>query len=170
MKWPIKIFVLAVCLSMLFGIFAELILINAGIVISCIILSFLITISVITDMIGVAATAASIDKFKNKTGKGVGEAIYLVKNADKVASLVSDVIGDVCGILSGACGAAIVVKIAIEQPNGALGVIVASLVSALIAGITILFKALGKSYSIKNANKIVLVVGKLLSFFVKRVV
>ena len=40
---------------------------------------------------------------------------YLVKNADKVSSVLNDVIGDVCGILSGAAGASIVVLIVKEE-------------------------------------------------------
>ena len=123
-------------------------------------------------MVGVAVTAANPKSFAeiDEKKKGVKEALILIKNADKVASLVSDVIGDVCGILSGACGAAIVLKIITDVQNPAISVIVASMVSAVIAGLTILFKALGKKYSITNANKIIYIVGKVMSFFIKRVV
>ena len=39
-------------------------------------------------------------------------AIELIKNKDKVSSLLNDVIGDICGVVSGSCGLAISITLA----------------------------------------------------------
>ena len=67
--------------------------------------------------------------------------------------------------MSGAAGASIIVKILANSTSQTLSIIVAALVSAVIASLTIFGKALGKKYSMKNCNNIVLMVGKLFSLF-----
>ncbi|MBQ3494853.1 MAG: DUF21 domain-containing protein [Clostridia bacterium] len=127
-----------------------------------------VALAVITDMIGVAVTACSIQPFRamaSKKVRGAKEAIKLLGKADRVSSMCCDVIGDICGILSGAAGASIIVKILGESSSQALSIIVAAVVSAVIASLTIFGKALGKRYSMNNCNKIVLLVGKFVSLF-----
>lgn len=169
-SWSIKIFLLAFALSIFFGISSEFLLKGAGLFISILLILLLIVVAVITDMIGVAVTACHKEPFTAMAArkvKGAREALFLIKNAEKVSSLCNDVIGDVCGILSGAAGAAITLKIIINNPNDSLKVIIASLVSAFIAGLTIFGKALGKRYAIQNCDKIILRLGKILSIFFK---
>lgn len=166
--WPIKIFFLAFALSLVFSIGSEYLTSATGIVFSILIIILFISISIITDMIGVAVTACAIEPFAamaSKKVKGAKEAMLLIKNADKVASLCADVLGDVCGILSGAAGAAIVIKVTEGMTSNAGIILVASLISAFIAGLTIFGKALGKKFSLDNCNKIILFVGKCLSPF-----
>lgn len=168
--WPIKVFVMAIALSLCFSILSEYVLKESGILVAIIIIVVFVTIAIITDMIGVAVTACEKEPFiamSSKKIRGAKEGLSLVKNADKVSSLCADVIGDVCGILSGAAGASIVVKFAIDAKNTSLTVLIASLITAVIAGITIFGKAIGKRYAIDNCNKIMLRVGKFLSFFVR---
>ncbi len=127
-----------------------------------------VSLSIITDMIGVATTAANAQPFRamaSKKVRGAKEALKLLSKADRVSSICCDVIGDVCGILSGAAGASIVVKIAIES-NSALSIIVASLISAVVASLTIFGKSICKKYAIDKSGPIVLFVGKLISCFV----
>lgn len=169
--WPIKILFLAFSLSLVFSIVSEYVMSATGIIISTLIILFLMAISVVTDMVGVAVTACSAEPFTamaSKKVKGAKEALVLIKNADKVASLCADVMGDVCGILSGAAGAAIVVKITSNMTINAAMILVASLVSSAIAALTIFGKALGKKFSIEKCNQIVLIVGKILSPFHSR--
>ena len=99
---------------------------------------------------------------------GAKEGLMLIRNADKVASLCNDVIGDVCGILSGAAGASIVARITVDFQNANLSILVASLITAFIAGVTIFGKALGKHTAMDNCNSIILRVGKILSLFTKQ--
>ncbi|MBO7527504.1 MAG: hypothetical protein J6T74_06395 [Clostridia bacterium] len=166
--WPIKVFIIAFALSLCFSILSEFLLGRTGVAIALIIIVVFVAIAIITDMIGVAVTACSKEPFiamASKKVRGAKEGLSLIKNADKVASLCADVIGDVCGILSGAAGASIVIKFANDLKNDSLTILVASLVTALIAGTTIFGKALGKRYAINNCNSIILRVGKLFSLF-----
>ena len=166
--WPLKVFVMAVALSLCFSIVSEFILGSAGIIVAVVIIVVFVAIAIITDMIGVAITACNKEPFvamASKKVRGAKESLALIRNADKVASLCADVIGDVCGILSGAAGASIVAKILLNSDNASLSILIASLITALIAGITIFGKALGKMCSINNCNGIILRVGKFLSIF-----
>ena len=100
--------------------------------------------------------------------KGSKQAISLVRNADKVSSILNDVIGDVCGILSGAAGASIVTKIAIDNGGSFLSILIPSLIAAIIAGLTIFGKALFKKVAIRHANSITLTFAKFINFFTRR--
>lgn len=168
--WPVKIFILALTLSLLFGIVSEMVLSNANIVICIILIFVLLAISIIFDMIGVAFTSCPIEPLyamASKKVKGSKKAISLIKNANKVSSLCCDVIGDICGILSGAAGASIAVKI-IAGATGSYAIIIATLVSAVIAALTVFGKAMCKNIAITQSVKIVNLVGKCLSIFSKK--
>lgn len=170
LKWPLKILFITLCISFCFSILSELLLSNfhsvVGTIISLLLLFFFIAISVVCDMIGVAMAGADIEPFMamaSKKVKGAKESIKLIKNADKASSFFCDIVGDACGILCGSIGAAIVVNIAIT--GEAWQVVVASLVSAIIAALTVFGKAVGKSIAINKANAIVLKVGKIVRLF-----
>ncbi|MBQ7884910.1 MAG: hypothetical protein IJ318_02295 [Clostridia bacterium] len=170
-RWPLKIFVMAVALSLSFSLLSEFVMGSTGVIIAVIIIILFVGLAIITDMIGVAVTACSKEPFIamcSKKVRGAKEGLMLVRNADKVSSLCADVVGDVCGILSGAAGASIVAKITVNLQNASLAILIASLITALIAGVTIFGKALGKRKAIDNCNSIVLRVGKLLSLFIKQ--
>ena len=167
-RWPLKIFIMAVALSLSFSLLSEFVMGGAGIVVAVIIIVLFVSLAIVTDMIGVAVTACSKEPFMamcSKKVRGAKEGLMLVRNADKVASLCADVVGDVCGILSGAAGASIVAKITMDFQNANLTILVASVITAVIAGVTIFGKALGKRKAIDNCNGIILRVGKLLSIF-----
>ena len=116
--WPLIVFILAIFLSLLFSIASELVLSKSTIIIAIIVIFVFIALAILTDMIGLAVASANIEDFNAMAArkvKGSKQAISLVRNADKVSSVLNDVIGDVCGILSGAAGASIVAKIAIDN-------------------------------------------------------
>ena len=165
--WSIKILVLSFALSFCFGVLSELLLSDTGVVVAILVIFLFVGLSIVADMIGVATTAANIQPFRamaSKKVKGAKEAINLLLKADRVSSICCDVVGDVCGILSGAAGASIVIKFALESKS-ALEIIIASLVSAIVASITIFGKSICKKYAIDNSSKIVLLAGKLLAIF-----
>ena len=169
-SWPIKVLILAIALSLCFSILSEFLLGSTGLIVAIIVIIIFLALAIITDMIGVAVTSCSKEPFVamcSKKVRGAKEGLMLIRNADKVASLCADVVGDVCGILSGAAGASIVAKMAIDTSNASLTVLVASLVAAIIAGITIFGKALGKRRAIDNCNSIILRVGKIISVFTR---
>ncbi len=167
-KWPLIVLVLSFCLSLAFGVASELALSGAGVAISIIVIVLFIVISIFADMVGVAVTAADLQPFRamaSKKVRGAKEAITLIKNADRVASVCADVIGDICGILSGAAGATVTVALISSSMSNFMTVFIASLVSAVIASLTIFGKALCKKYSIRYNEKIILLIGKILSIF-----
>ena len=169
--WPIIIFISAISLSLLFGIASELVLSKSTIVISTIVIFVFITIAILTDMVGLAVASSNIEHFTamaSRKVKGSKQALSLIKNADKVSSVLSDVIGDVCSILSGAAGASIVAKIAIDNGGDFMSILIPSLVAAIIAGLTIGGKAMFKRIAIKHANAITLSFAKFVNFFTRK--
>ena len=172
-SWAVKMFVLALCLSSVFSLISQSIMSSLGLFTSIITISLFIVISVIFDMIGIAVTSSDEEFFIKKIEegeKGAGVGLNLAKNSEKVCSFCADVVGDICGILSGSGVACVILSISGKIHNPSLFIIISTLLSALIAGITIFGKACMKEYAIKNSNKIILKVGKILekTFFRKK--
>ena len=168
--WPLKVLMLAISLSLGFSIISEIVLGSTGLVVAIVVIVVFVALAIVTDMIGVAVTACNKEPFVamcSKKVRGAKEGLMLIRNADKVSSLCADVVGDVCGILSGAAGASIVAKMALDNQNNGLTILIASLVAAIIAGITIFGKAIGKRSAMDNCTKIILRVGKFLSIFTR---
>lgn len=167
-SWPLVVLFVSLMLSFSFSFFSELALNGANLIIAILVIVVFMFISVITDIIGVAVTAAVEGPFRSMASrkiKGAKESIILINNADKVASIIADILGDICGILSGAAGAVVTAKL-IEGVSGELMVVViASIVSAIIAGVIIFGKAMGKRIAMDNCDKIVLFLGKIVYIF-----
>ena len=164
-KWAFKMFVVSLCLSSLFSLLSQTVLSHLGVILAAATIMLFIFVSVVFDMIGIAITSADESFFKTQLEnhvKGSTIAIKLKRHSEKVCSFCADVVGDICGILSGAAGACIIMSLAKNISNSSVVILISTLVSSLIAGLTILFKALMKGYAIKNANKIILRLGKLL--------
>ncbi|HRX13483.1 MAG TPA: Mg2+ and Co2+ transporter CorB [Eubacteriales bacterium] len=176
-SWIIIVLLLTLGLSFLISFITELIYMAIDVSLwriftATILVLIIIFISIISDMMGVAATAADEEPFlamASRKIKGAKKAVMLCRNADKVSSILNDIIGDVCGIISGASGAAIAAVVVSKYSNiSALGTIFISVaVSALIATITITGKAVAKRNATKNANEITLSLAKFLSILDK---
>jgi len=167
-RWPLIVLVVSLFLSFSFSFFSELALSNANLIIAIIVILVFMFVSIITDAIGVAVTAAVEVPFRAmaaKKVKGAKESIILINNADKVASIIADILGDICGILSGAAGAVVTTKLIDGVTNEMQVVLIASIVSAIIAGIIIFGKAMGKRIALDRCDKIVLMLGKLVYVF-----
>lgn len=168
MRWPFIVLIITLCLSFVFGFGSEFLLSDAGIVVSIILLIFFLALAMMSDMIGVAITSADISSFNAMSARkvrGAKESIKLIQNADKVASIFCDIIGDICGILSGSIGAALTLQIVGANVVGIKEVLIASLVSAVIAALTVFLKSLGKKVAISKSDGIILIVGKIINFF-----
>lgn len=167
--WLIKVFVLALSLGIMFSALSELVLSKSGIIVSSFVILFFLVVSIIADIVGVAVTASEDSSFNamaSKKVRGAKEALFLIRNSDKVASFMCDIVGDICGILSGSAAAAIVLKII---SNGStLQTIISIVATSLIASLTIFGKAVGKNYAIKNNEKIVFGFAKFISIFTKQ--
>ena len=169
--WPIVVLILAVSLSLLFSILSELVLDGSAIWVAVIVIFVFIFLAIITDMVGLAVASANLEHFNAMAArkvKGSKQALALVKNAGKVSSVLNDVIGDVCGILSGAAGASIVAKIAIDNGASFMSILIPSLIAAIIAGLTIAGKAVFKNVAIRHSNSITLAFAKFINFFTRK--
>lgn len=167
-KWPLTVLVIAFCMSLAFSVLSEFALTGAGLIIAIIVIVFFICIAILTDMIGVAVTAATLEPFRAMAARkvrGAKESIKLIQNADRVSSIIADVVGDICGILSGAAGATVAAAIIFNPSSSFVEILIASLVSAVIASLTIFGKAFCKKYAMLHSEKIVLVLGKFISLF-----
>jgi len=164
--WSFVVLLLAFTLSLLFGVASEFALDKASIWIAALIIVIFIIVAILSDMVGVAIASAVPEPFHAMAARkvrGAKQALKLVNNASKVASIASDVIGDVCGILSGAAAASIAIMI--DAGSIVANVFIGAGFSALVASITIFGKSIFKKYAIDNAEKIILILGKVMSLF-----
>ena len=94
---------------------------------------------------------------------GATEAIGLLRRASHVSSFCNDVVGDICGIVSGTTGAVIVVQL--QKAFSVQTVLLSVSVTALISGLTIGGKALGKTFAMNKSTRVVFLAGKFLHIF-----
>lgn len=133
--------------------------------VSLILLILIIFAGILFDVIGTAVTAAKETPFHAKAAKkiyGAKKSIFLVRNADLVASFCNDVIGDISGIVSGIIGTVIVINLVQGSPRYEeifLSILLAGIISALTVG----GKAYGKSLAIRSSTVIVLFVARFLT-------
>ena len=163
-SWVIKAFLFTFLICLLISGISNIIANNANIVILFIITIVIILIGIIFDIIGTAVLTANEATFHAKASnkiKGSKESIQLIKNASNIANFCNDIIGDICGIVSGSMGAMIAIyfanKFSINPTITAL--IVASVISSIMVG----GKAIGKNIAVKQSDKIIFKVGKLLN-------
>ncbi len=164
-RWAIKMFVIAICMSLFFGFISQTLLSSMGVVIASICICIFIFFNVLFDMLGIAVASADYEVFEkwDKEGvKGASVGLNLCKNSEKMCSFCADVVGDICSTLCGAGGACVVATITILSSNKNFIMFISILVSAIIAGITIFFKAIMKEMALKKSNKIILKLGVIL--------
>ncbi len=150
-----------------FSFFSEIVLPRLQIlVVSFLFLLLIILIGIIFDIIGIAATAAQEHPLHAKASnkiEGSAQAVKMVRNADRVASICNDVVGDICGTVSGALGASIVFQLLQNRPD--LNESVASIImTGLVAAVTVAGKTSGKSFAIEESEYIVFRAGQALAW------
>ena len=124
-------------------------------------------IGIIFDIIGVAVTSADEKPFHSMAARkvpGAQEAIVLLRNAERVSSICNDVVGDICGVVSGSASATIAAQI-LQSVELTWPGIVSLLMSALVAGLTVGGKAIGKTVAMGSCTDIVYMVGKVIASF-----
>ena len=164
--WPIQVFFLAIGLSAALSLASQGPLSGAGILAAALILALFIALGILFDIIGVAVTAADPKPFHSMAAhkeKGAKEALMLLRNAGKVSSVCNDVVGDICGIVSGTTAAVIVTRL--QEAFDLQNVLVSVAVTAVISGLTIGGKALGKTFAIQRSNKVFYWAGRFLHLF-----
>ena len=147
-SWPIRVFFISICLSAALSVISSELLGAASLAASFAILAGFIGLGILFDIIGVAVTAADEKPFHSMASHrepGAKEALRLIRGADKVSSFCNDVVGDICGIVSGTTAAVIVVEL--QRHLSVQGVLLSLAVTALVSGLTIGGKALGKTFA-----------------------
>lgn len=165
-RWAFTVFFIAVAVSAVLSLASETMLAGAGMAAALLILALFIGVGILFDVVGVAVTAADPKPFHSMAShkeKGAKEALMLLRNAGRVSSMCNDVVGDICGIVSGATGAVIVTQL--QQALNLRTVLFSVGVTALISGVTIGGKALGKTVAIKRSTKVVYWAGRFLHVF-----
>ena len=165
-RWAVTVFLLAVALSAALSLASESMLSGAGMAVALLILGLFIALGIVFDILGVAVTAADPRPFHSMASHkepGAKEALNLLRNASHVSSVCNDVVGDICGIVSGTTGAIIVVRL--QEALSLHSVLVSVVITALISGLTIGGKALGKTFAMKQSTKVVYWAGRFLHIF-----
>lgn len=155
-------FVIAISMSSFFGFISQTLLSKMGIIVATIGICIFIFISVAFDMLGIAVASAELEVFEKWEKKGISGSkvgLKLCEHSEKVCSFCADVVGDICSTLCGAGGACIAVALTKNIINSNLIMLISISTSALIAGMTIFFKALMKERALKNSNRIILKLG-----------
>lgn len=166
-KWVITITLFSFIISMLFSYISTKTLDNVNNIVAFIVLLIFIIIGIIFDAIGVAATSGDEKPFHSMAARkvnGAKEAVWLINNAEKVASICNDVVGDISGILSGATGAIIIARITTSFSAVSASMIIQLIITGSIAALIIGGKAAGKGIAIKHSSEMLFIVGKIIHF------
>ena len=161
-KWIVTIFGATVVISTCFSLLSSSLLEDSGILSALLILLAIICIGIVFDIVGVAVTAAEEKPLHSMAARkvpGAQEAIALLKHADRVASFCNDVVGDICGVISGSASAVIAVQL-IQQFELTVESVCNVALSAMVAGLTVGGKAIGKSIAMHHSVSIVHLVGR----------
>jgi len=163
-RWVVLVFLSTILISGTISFVSDEIMENSSVGIAFLILLLIVLIGIIFDVIGVAVTSADEKPFHSMAARKVPgslEAIRLLRNAERVSSICNDVVGDICGVVSGSASATIAAQVLRNFSFSVPGV-VTLLMSALVAGLTVGGKAIGKTIAIHSCTNIVAGVGKIL--------
>ncbi len=128
-----------------------------------------ILVGIVADIVGVAATRAEETPFHARSAKKIkaaGQAIRMIRHADKVAVFCSDFVGDMVGIVSGAAGAAVALRLGTGRV-GTASVLAGIMLLAGITALTIGGKAVGKVYAVAEAERVVKTAAEVLFYLEK---
>ncbi len=166
-RWVISISIWTFFLALAVGFIANYSLNNIqSLAISFIILFIVVFLGIAFDLIGTAAAAADIAPLNAKAARrvpGARKAVYLIKNAEKVANFCNDVAGDISGIVSGTLAAIIVFKLLTRFEQDQFELYFSILLTALVAAITVGGKAWGKVLAINHSTEVILMAGLIIS-------
>lgn len=163
-RWVVTIFLVTIVVSGTISLISDEVMENSGMAMAFIILLAIVMLGILFDIVGVAVTSADEKPFHSMAARkvpGAQESIQLLRNAERVSSICNDVVGDICGVVSGSASATIAVQI-LNNTDFAWPQAVSLLMSALVAGLTVGGKAIGKTVAIGSCTKIVHGVGRLM--------
>ena len=162
-RWVVTIFFTTILISGTISLVSDEVMANSSVAVAFVILLAIIFLGIIFDIIGMAVATADEKPFHSMAARkvpGAHEAIKLLRNAERVSSICNDVVGDICGVVSGSASATIatliLMNVDVGWPRG-----ISLVMSALVAGLTVGGKAIGKNIAVKSCTKIVHMVGRM---------
>ena len=166
--WSVKILFASFFISVVFNAMSETALAKVDFVTAFLILVLFILLGIVFDIFGLATATASEKTFHAMAAKRVPaskQALWLIKNADKVSSFCNDVVGDICGIMSGSTATIIVASLSLGEISHFLSSLT---ICGLVAGVTVGGKAFGKGFAMNHSNKIVFFMARTIRLFSKK--
>ena len=166
-RWVVTIFLVTIFISAVISFASEEIMAASSMAVAFCILFAIVLLGIIFDVIGVAVTSADEKPFHSMAARkvpGAQNAIHLLRNAERVSSICNDVVGDICGVVSGAASATIAAQV-LQNFEYSWPRMITLVMSALVAGLTVGGKAIGKTFAINSCTQIVYGVGRILYFF-----
>ena len=166
-SWIVIVFITTIIVSAFITWISNELMQGSSVYVAFAILLVIVFVGIVFDVIGVAVTSADEKPFHSMAARkvhGAQEAIRLLRNAEKVSSICNDVIGDICGVVSGSASAAIAAQVLMKF-SFSWPMVVNLMMSALVAGLTVGGKAMGKSFAINSSTKIVQSVGGVIAWF-----
>ena len=158
--WVPKIFFMSIVISAVFSLVSSNVLEGAGYIVAFLLLMAFILIGILFDVVGVSVTVADERPFHSMAAhreKSASCALRLIRNAEKVSS--------VSGIVSGSTAAVIVTRLCASFDLDS--VLMSLVISALVSGLTIGGKAIGKKIAINNSTQVVHTVSRVI-YMVRR--
>ncbi len=155
-KWIFSIIITTFILSVGMSLVSDAIIPAVNIFIALFVLVVFILVGIFFDIIGIAVATGSETPFHSMASrriKGSQQAIFLIRNAEKVSTFCNDVIGDIVGIISGTTTAVIAMRITLAY--GFQSIFVTLLLTGCVAAATVGGKGIGKTIALRNANHIV---------------
>lgn len=165
-RWVTTIFLVTIFVSGAISLISEEVMASSGIITAFVILFVIVLIGILFDIIGVSVTSADETPFHAMAARkvpGARESIRLLRQAERVSSICNDVVGDICGVVSGSASATIAVQL-LQNFELSWPRVVSLVMSALVAGLTVGGKAIGKTFAVNSSTKIVHFVGKVLYY------
>jgi len=166
-RWVVTIFFVTIFVSGTISFASDAIMAGSTMFVAFVILLAIVLIGILFDIIGVAVTSADEKPFHSMAARkvpGAQESIRLLRNAERVSSICNDVVGDICGVVSGSASATIAAQI-LNNFEFSWSQIVPLMMSALVAGLTVGGKAIGKTVAMGSCTSIVHGVGKIIWVF-----
>ena len=163
-RWVVTIFFITILISGTISLVSDQVMAGSSIVVAFCILLAIIFLGILFDTIGMAVATAEEKPFHSMASRkvpGAQEAIRLLRNAERVSSICNDVVGDICGVVSGSASATIAALILANVESG-WPKAVSLVMSALVAGLTVGGKAIGKTIAVQSCTEIVHLVGRVI--------
>ena len=165
-RWVVTIFIITILISGAISLISDEIMEHSAMPVAFLILLVIVLLGIVFDVIGVAVTSADEKPFHSMAARkvpGAQESIRLLRKAERVSSICNDVIGDICGVVSGSASATIAVQV-LQNFSFDFPDMVSLVMSALVAGLTVGGKAIGKTFAINSCTSIVYSVGRVIHF------